>query len=134
MNMLEDRLNNAAEETRQQIASVDTRPSTSIRSRQQHRRALIGTVAVAAMFGIFGATALVMSGSAGLGAGSEPTVPPTTEAPVVVSDAAPATIVPAASDITHLVGKVSASSELSTEFVADRLIDGDFERGWHDAS
>ncbi|MFV1963256.1 MAG: discoidin domain-containing protein, partial [Acidimicrobiia bacterium] len=66
--------------------------------------------------------------------GSEPTVPPTTEAPVVASDAAPATIVPAASDITHLVGKVSASSELSTEFGADRLIDGDFERGWHDAS
>jgi len=136
VNTLEDRLNGAAEEARQQIATIDTRPASSIQTRQRHRRALIGTVAVATMFGIFGATALVTSSDPGLDAGSEATVPPTTEAPVAVSevDTAPATVVPAASDITYLVGKVSASSELSAAFGADRLIDGDFERGWQDAS
>jgi hypothetical protein len=136
MNLLEDRLNSAAEEARQHVAGVGSRPATSIQNRQRHRRALIGTVAVATMFGIFGATALVTSSDPGLDAGSEATVSPTTEGPVAVSevDAAPATAVPAASDITHLVGRISASSELSAEFGADRLIDGDLERGWQDAS
>ena len=134
MNLLEDRLNNAAEEARQQIARVASRPATSIQSRQQHHRVLIGAVAAAAVFALFGATAMVMSSSTGLDAASEPTVPPTTVAPVEVSDVAPAIIVPAATDITHLVGKVSASSELSSEFGADRLIDGDLGRGWQDAS
>lgn len=93
MNVLEDRLNNAAEESRRQIARVDTGPVTSIPARQRHRRALISTVAVAAVFGVFGATALVMSSSPGLDAASEPTVPATIEAPVAASDTAPATTV-----------------------------------------
>ncbi len=88
------------------------------------------------MFVIFGASALVTSSNTGLDAGSEASIPPTTKAPVVVPevDTAPATVVPTASDITYLVGKVSASSELSARFGADRLIDGDFETGWQDAS
>ena len=132
MRTLEDRLAQASDEVRLQVDRIDTRLASSVRSRQQHRRTLAGTVAVAAMFIVFGATAFVMSAETGRDSASEPSTPATTAAPF--AEEAEASPPPAASDITHLVGSITASSELSAKSGAEKLIDGDLERGWHDAS
>ena len=84
MRTLEDRLTQASDEARLQVNQIDTRSATSIRSRQQRSRTLVGTVAVAAMFIVFGATALVMSTQTGQDSASEPG---TTAAPVAVAEA-----------------------------------------------
>ena len=88
------------------------------------------------MFIVFGASALVVSRDTGRDTASEPSTPSTTAAPVDSSQTeTPAAVSAAAvTDITHLVTSITTSSELSTEYGADRLIDGDLERSWQDAS
>ncbi len=132
MRTLEDRLTEASDEARLQVGQIDTRSASSIRSRQQHRRTFAGTVAVAAMLIVFGASAFLMSSGTSKDLASEPSTPPTTTAPVAVAEALASP--PEPIDITHLVGNITASSELSAEFGAAMLIDGDLESTWQDAS
>lgn len=136
MRTLEDRLSQASDDARLQVDQIDARSATSIGSRQQRRRTLVGTVAVAAMFIVFGATAMVMPTRTGQNGATQPSTPPTTAAPVPLAEAStpPPASSPAANDITHLVSKITASSELSAEFGATKLIDGDLDTTWHDAS
>ncbi len=86
MRTLDDRLNQAGDEARLQVDQINTRSATSIRSRQQRSRVLVGTVAVAAMFIVLGASGLVMSTEAGQESASEPSTPPVTVAPVAVAE------------------------------------------------
>ncbi|MEN8115167.1 MAG: hypothetical protein ABFS21_12365, partial [Actinomycetota bacterium] len=59
MNRLEDRLTTAAEEARRQVAHVEARPATAVRSRMYRHRAVTGAAVAAGVFGLLGATAIV---------------------------------------------------------------------------
>ncbi len=133
MNRIEDQLTNAAEEARRQVAHVDTRSPATVRARLHRHRAFAGAAIAAGVFGLLGATAVIANndGESNFAAAPESTtvaspVPDTTAASPV-SDAEPV-------DITHLVSSVIASSELSEQFAAPTLIDGDLDREWKDAS
>lgn len=86
MNTLEDRLNNAAEEARQQVSRVHNRPAMSIGVRKRHHRTLASASAGAALFLVFGATAIVMAGGPGLDASSNPGTPSTVAVPIAPAE------------------------------------------------
>lgn len=82
MNPIEDRINNAADEMRRDVAAFNGRPASSVRGRHQRRRIAMGTMVVAAVLGLSGLGAFIALDPAGLdaatgGTGTTTSVPVT---------------------------------------------------------
>lgn len=141
MNNLEDQLTSAAEEARRQVAHVQTRPATAVRTRKYRHRAFAGAAVAVGVFGLLGATALVtntdlttdMAAAPGSTAAVTTTVPPVVAVPPEEAPPEDATLRFLPGDITDLVVGIDASSELAG-FEAANLIDGDPTTVWKDDS
>jgi len=141
MNNLEDQLASASDEARRQVAHIQTRPATAVRTRMYRHRAFAGVAVAAGVLGLLGATALVTNAglTTDMAAVPESTVAVATTVPPVVAvppeEALPEDATPRflPGDVTDLVVGIDASSELAG-FEASNLIDGDPTTAWNDDS